>query len=164
METYINELPATAMGAIRMLANTQTSIDVMSDQLIEAVKNGEASALELMVFLNAFEKVTERVKKEIKENVMNEADKYHERTFEIMGNKFEKSELGTKYDYSACGDLIYHRLLGVSTEASKQVKERENFLKALKHSITLVDEESGEVYTVTPPLKTSTSGIKITIR
>ncbi len=160
----MNELPTTAMGAIRLLANTQTQIDVMSDQLIEAVKNGEASGIELFIFLNAFAKIAERVKKEIGENVMNEADKYPGTSFEVFGNKVEKAELGTKYDYAICGDPVYVRRKDIADKAAEQLKEREAFLKALKQPITIVDEDSGEVVMVSPPVKTSTSGIKITIR
>lgn len=152
------------MGALRMFAQTSTQIDVMSDGIIESVKNGEASGLEVLTFLKAFEKVAERVKKEIHENVMREADLQPGNKFEVMGNQFEKAELATRYDYSVCNDRIYDRLINISIEASKQVKARESFLKALNQPMTLVDDDTGEIHLITPPIKTSMSGIKITIR
>jgi len=159
-----NELPTTAMGAIRLLANTQTQIDVMSDQIIEAVKEGEANPIEVVMIMKAFEKVSERVQKEIKENVLTEASKYPENSFELFGNKVEKAELGTKYSYANCGDPVYMRRTQILAEAQEQVKERETFLKAIKQPITIIDDESGEIVTVQAPVKTSTTGIKITIR
>lgn len=160
----MNELPTTAMGAIRLLANTQTSIDVMSDQLIQSVKEGESNPIEVLTILRAFKKVSERVEKEIAENVLTEASKYPENSFEVMGNKIEKAEFGVKYDYTICNDPVYVRRKDIADKADEQLKERESFLKALKQPMTMVDEESGEIVTIIPPTKTSTSGIKISIR
>ncbi len=157
-------LPSNPLSALRMFAQTSTQVDVMSDGIIESVKNGEASGLEVLTFFKAFEKVAERVKKEIHDNVMKEADLHPGTKFEVMGNQFEKAELGTKYDYAICGDPVYARRKDIADIAAGQLKEREAFLKALKEPITIVDEDSGEVITVRPPAKTSTSGIKITIR
>jgi len=152
------------MGTLRMFAETQTQIDKFSDDLIQSVKEGEANPLEVLVFLKAFEKVSERVQKEIKENVLTEASKYPENSFELLGNKVEKAELGTKYNYSVCGDPVYMRRTQILAEAQEQVKERESFLKTIKQPITIIDDESGEIVTVQAPVKTSTTGIKITIR
>lgn len=160
----MNQLPETAFGTLRLFATTQTQIDVFSDQLIQAVKEGEANPLEVYTFIKAFEKMADRVQKEIKENLLTEADKYPEKTFELMGNKFEKAEVGTKYDYTVCNDPVYNGRLQIFNKASEQVKEREAFLKALKQPITIVDEGTGEIVTISPPLKTSQSGIKLTIR
>lgn len=154
--TYPSDLPTTAMGALRLLASTQSQIDNFSDQLIQDVKSGEVNPLELILQLKAMEKVTERVKKEIHENVMTAADKYPGTVFEFMGNKVEKAELGTKYLYETCNDLTYNRL-------SKELKERTEFLKAVKAPTTIVDESTGETWTILPPKKQSSTGLKITI-
>src|SRR5687768_15208997 len=114
----MSDLPNSAIGTLRLFATTQTQVDVFSDQLIESVKNGEVNPIEILVQLKAFEKVSERVIKEIKANVMSEAGKYPGSSFEFHGNKIEKSELGTKYNYDACNDPTYKRLLNDAIEAN----------------------------------------------
>lgn len=160
----MNELPSTALGAARMLPTTQTQIDVFSDQVIEAVRNGEANPIEVLVILKAFEKAQERILKEIRENYVNEASKYPETSFEFNGAKIEKAELGTKYDYSVCGDTVFERLEVDAIKANADLKERQEFLKAIKYETTMVDKLTGEIVTVRPPIKKSTSGLKVTIR
>lgn len=159
-----DNIPTTAIGTMRLMATTQTQIDVFSDQVINSVKSGEASALEVLIMLKAFEKMADRVLKEIRENFVNEADKYTERVFEFNGNKIEKAEVGTKYDYSVCNDPVYNSLSSILKNTNTQVKEREEFLKALKQPITILDEGTGEVVTINPPLKTSTTSLKVSIR
>lgn len=160
----MNELPTTAIGAARLLPTTQTQIDIFSDQVIESVRQGETNPLEVLVILKAFEKATERILKEVRENYVKEADKYSEKSFELFGAKLEKAEVGTKYNYSICNDPVYNRRLAIATEATKLVKEREDFLKSLKDPINFVDEETGEFVKIIPPLKTSTESVKVSIR
>lgn len=159
-----DNLPDTAIGTLRLFASTQCEVDKFSDDLIQSVKSGDVNPIELLVMLRAFEKVSDRVLKEIRENTITEANKYNGSSFKFNGNKIEKSELGTKYDFSICNDPDYNKLFKTALESSEKLKEREVFLKSLKEPITLVNRDSGEVYTIIPPLKTSTSGLKVSIK
>ena len=154
----------TAIGATRLLPTTQTQIDVFSDQVIESVHQGETNPLEVLVIMKAFEKATERILKEIRENFVKEANTYPEKSFELFGAKLEKAEVGTKYNYSICNDPVYNRRLAIATEATKLVKEREDFLKSLKEPMNFIDEETGEAVKIIPPLKTSTESVKVSIK
>lgn len=157
-------MPSTAMGVVRQFPSTQTQIDVFSDNIIASVKNGESSPLETLVLLKALEKATDRILKEIKENVVTAAEKYPERSFEFAGAQLEKSEVGVKYDYSVCGDTIYEQRQSNLDAAKTLLDERTAFLRALKQPITIVDESSGEVITIRPPEKKSTTSVKVTIK
>jgi len=159
----MDNLPSTALGALKLLASTQTQVDVFSDQLIAAVKEEGANPLEILVQLRAMEKVSARVIKEIMENAVTMIDRYNGR-FELSGNLIERAEVGTTYDYSKTGDIILERRVAIRDAADSLVKERESFLRSLKEKITLVDEESGEIYVVSPPIKKSKTGVKVTIR
>jgi len=160
----MNELPATAAGMLNVLANTQTEIDHVSDSVIKSVKDGEVSAIKVLIQLRAMERATGRILTEIKENYLTESDKYPGNQFDFMGNKVEKAELGTKYNFEHCGDPVWMHYSQAALAANNSLKDREAFLKALKEPITIVDEQSGEICTIVPPLKTSTSGLKVTIR
>lgn len=160
----MNGGPSTAIGAARMLPTTQTQIDVFSDQVIESVRQGEANPIEVLVIMKAFEKAQERILKEIREHFVNEASKYPENAFDFNGAKIEKAEVGTKYNYSICNDPIYKRRLEISEQAKEQLKEREDFLKSLKEPLKYIDEDTGEVIRIIPPLKTSTTSLKVSIK
>lgn len=160
----MSDLPEKATGVLEMMASTSTQIDVFSDEIIRSVKDGEADSLKVLVQLKAFDKCSERIQKEIEENYMTAADKYPGTSFEFMGNKIEKAELGTKYDYASCNDPIYAKLQKEVEDLDSRVKKREAFLKAIDTHFSLLDEETGEVCIIYPPKKKSTSGLKITIK
>lgn len=160
----MSDLPTSAMGVMRQLSVSKSGIQTFSKQLIESVQNGEVNALELKATFKAMESIIEKVNEATKENQLREAEKYPEKTFSLFGCTIEKAEVGVKYDYSICGDPIYNQRVKILEEAEKQLKERADFLKALKEPLTLVDDESGEVATVRPPLKKGTQGLKFSIQ
>lgn len=156
--------PQTPTELLTLMASTSTQIDVFSDGVIESVKNGEINPLSVLIQLRAMEKASGRILKEIHDNIMREADKYPGNEFEYSGNKVTKTEHGTKYDFSVCNDPVYEQLLKIVKEATGQLKEREQFLKAVKANFSLLDEGSGEVHEIKPPTKKSTAGLSVSIR
>jgi len=157
-------LPQSPTELLTMMASTSTQIDVFSDGVIQSVQAGEINPLAVLIQLRAMERASARILKEIAPNLLNEADKYPEKEFEYQGNKITKAEHGTKYDYSSCKDPQWIELENDFRIISQKKSDRESFLKALKTPITLLDELSGEVVTITPPTKKSTSGLNVTIK
>ena len=154
----------TGIAALDLFATSRTGIDVASDQIIEAVRNGEVNPLKVRVWIKTMEEILERVKKETGESQMREAGKYAEKSFQFAGATLTKAEHGTKYNYAACGDTVWERLDADTKTASAKQKGREEFLRSLTEPMTVIDELTGEVVIITPPPKTSTSGLTVSIR
>jgi hypothetical protein len=160
----MNNLPSSAMGVLHLLATTKDEIQRFSIQIINQVKAGELSALEVKAHLKAMEQIIELVDKNTRKEQMTEAGRYAETKFNLYGCEIQKAEVGTKYDYLSAGDHTYERLLYESEQANKKLKEREEFLRTLTEHFTTIDEETGEVYTINKPLKKSTEGLKFSIK
>lgn len=160
----MEQLPQTATEYLTLAPNTQTSIDLFSDSVIQAVQAGQVNPLTVLIQLRAMEKASGRILKEIHENVMREADKYPTNEFEYAGNKLTKAEHGTKYDYAATGDPEWEQYDADVKIVEGRRKERENFLKAVKAVFSLLDKRTGEVVEIHPPTKKSTSGLNVSIR
>lgn len=146
------------------MANTSVQIDVFSDGVIRAVQGGEVNPLAVLVQLRAMQQASERILKEIDNNIMSEASKYPGQTFEYMGNKITKAEHGTKYDYSVCNDPVLNDLIKEQESIAAKVKVRQERLKAQTTPESILDPETGEVVIITPPTKKSKSGLNVSIR
>lgn len=151
----------TPTSVINLLPSTSDEVNRFANNVIQSVKNGEENPLQMLLQVRAMEKAFKIITEKIKENYMSEADKYPGDKFEFKGNEIQKGDVKTEYDYSNTGDIIWEQRVSAMAAAETLVKEREAFLKALKEPITLVDEGSGEVYTVRPPIKKTTQGLKI---
>lgn len=160
----MNDSPRNPTELLMLNPSTQTSIDIFSDGVIESVQRGEINPLTVLVQLRAMAKASERILNEIQPNLLKEAELYPEKEFDFMGNKISKAEHGTKYNYEVCKDPVYQQRLAIVEESTKQLKEREAFLKDVTSKFSLLDEGSGEVIEIHPPVKTSKSGLNVSIK
>lgn len=164
MDNYIDNLPTTAMGVLELFSTSQTGIDLFTDQIIESVKRGETNPLKVRIWVKTMETICSRLKSETENEQLSEADKYSEKSFEYAGAIITKSEQGTKYDFSKCGDPIWQQRDQILLSAKNQLKEREDFLKSLKEPLNTFDEETGETFVIKPPTKKSKSGLNVSIK
>ena len=69
---------------------------------------------------------------EVDEMMIQAADNYHaEELKDLYGCKFEKREVGTKYDYSRTNDTVLWEMEAKKAESDKQIKERQKMLQNL---------------------------------
>ncbi|CAB4126229.1 hypothetical protein UFOVP153_19 [uncultured Caudovirales phage] len=100
--------------------------------------------------------------KDLKNAIRDEVAKYG-KEYKSDTVKIELAEVGTKYDFSQCGDSELKDLYETLEQIKAKVEEREKFLKNLPLSGLDVITDDGEVVHVYPPSKSSTSSYKVTI-
>lgn len=154
----------TALSFVRQLPSTKSQVAMFSDQIRQSLLSGDVEPLELAVYFKAIEKMMESVKETLTELSLAEAEKYGKGEFEFKGAKIVVKELGTKYDYSNCGDRNLEKCNTEISALTEERKGRENFLKSLQYEMTIVDEETGETTKLYPPVKSSTTGISISLK
>jgi hypothetical protein len=148
--------------AFKDLPATPQEVTNFSNQLIDALNGGEIDALKFKVFLKGLETVIENIAPTLDRMARDEAEKYGEKSFTLLGAKVELREVGVKYDYTNCG---YSKLQHITTELdawARQKNEAETFLRGLKSSMTVVNDITGEIETIYPPAKSSKSAVAIT--
>lgn len=154
----------TAYSVINYNPTTKEQAESFANKLTEEVLQGEVNPLELHVKLTAMQKAFETVKTNIAKEVLAEAQKHNAPTFKAYTSEISIQELGVKYDFTNCGDLVYADLKKKEEELKMEIKNREAFLKSCKAGTELIDSESGEVYTIYPPAKSSTTGVKVILK
>lgn len=135
----------------------------LANRIILPVLEGDVSPVEAVVQAKSLiEVLTKFVNDDrIKDCTLSEIEKNgKEATWN--GARITIKEVGTKYDYTDCNDPVYTKLLDQKKILDKQLKEREAFLKSLPNRTTVVDEETGEVTTVIPPVRMSCQGYTVT--
>lgn len=150
--------PMTWVQTYGLTKNEQTD---MAQQIIDRVSEGELSAMEAKLFLKSAEAVVARAMEGIDPMARREAERYGEKSFRLKGVNVELANTGTKYDYSGCNDPELDALQEKLDEAKKLVAARQKFLQTLKKPTTIVDDATGEIITINPPVKTWNEGLKI---
>lgn len=135
----------------------ETSLALLND-----IDEGHMHPLQVAAQFKFIEDVISNVKEELRQRVVAEQDKYGKEKMTYHGATFDIKEAGVKYDYSQCDDVIWNDLKQQLDALNDKMKEREAFLKALKERFTYIDESTGEIVTLYPPQKKSTTTYAIT--
>lgn len=152
-----------AISVIKLFPETKEQISAFSSQILNELESGNISALDILLNVKGFENVLKDIKDKLDELALNEASKY-EKTFNYRNAELQIKEAGTKWDYSNCGDVKLNFILKNEEDIINQKKNRETFLKSLKESMTIIDDQSGEVYEVFPPAKSSKTIVSVKIK
>ena len=134
--------------------------------IIARLEEGNAKPLEVHLQAKAMIEIAEALIADntYRDILLEEATKYG-KAFDYQNAKFSIREVGTKYDYSQCGDLMLAELQERSERAAKALKERQDFLKVVPTSgVLFTDEITGETYKIYPPSKTSTTSVAVTLK
>lgn len=145
------------------LTNRQ-KVDRMIHDFREEVVEGFINALDAAIILKAMEDFTKvlRADAEVKDAVKIALDRFNEKVIHYNGCVITKKQVGVKYVYDNCNDPVYNRLKTRRDIADALVKEREEFLKTLPDGgMTVVDDETGEVYQIFRAEKTGEEGYMI---
>ena len=137
------------------------------DSIIKSIEDGEVNPLEVFVNLKKIEKVIDNVLKSenVKDALEKEYQKYGNREVDFNGAIITRSESGVKFDYSVCQDPLIINLENEKKELEDKIKDRQKLLKNLPtEGMTELNEETGEVNTLFPPARYSTTIIKASIK
>jgi hypothetical protein len=155
-----------ALSTINEFPSTFDQINKFVSLVREEILSGEYNVLTALIQLRAAQQAIELLNKDeaILESAINEYSKYGEKTVDLNGVKIIQKEVGTKYDYEACGDTEWERYKSAEVFAADSRKNRETFLKSLREPLTVVNEETGETETILPVSKTSKTTLAITLK
>ena len=150
------------------LPTISTELNKGQLSVIAAITSNEminGNVLEAVDVMAKMEFLIKEIKSNIEfiESARSEVSKWGKEYKSSTGTKVELAEVGTKYFYSQCNDVILNRLLMNQECIEFDIKERQNFLKSLPSEGLDTITTDGEVVTLYPPTKTSTSSIKTTL-
>jgi len=141
---------------------TKSSIKLMANEAVNNVLE-TGNILQVAEAVKAMEEFIEGIKKDKRfvDYVREEAGKDRQYT-SSSGAKIECCEVGTKYDFSKCGDPVLFDLEMQSETLKEKIKARQDMLKTLplEGIETVICDELVRMY---PPAKSSTSSYKITL-
>ena len=137
------------------------------NDLINRIDNGEIDPLRVHLQVKCVEDITKLINSNTnyKSAVLEASENQGQKSFQFHNAKFEIKEVGVKYDFSKCEDIVLNRLYDEQERINKLVKYRETMLKTVsENGMIVTDEETGETFTVYPPSKSSTTSVAVTLK
>lgn len=142
---------------------TSESISSEVQKMVSAVENGDVDPIKAIAYINAVDKILKEVRSKVMDMALDEFAKYGEKEISVLdGCKISQVEAGVRYDYSNCEKW---RTIKENEDAiSSQRKSLEKTLQTITKPIQSIDEETGEVLSLFPPIRTSTTTLKVVIK
>lgn len=150
-----------------IISQEADKVAALAQRAIDAVINGDVDPIKTYIAIRRMEKAIALFKDNDQVNaiVRDELGKYGKDGAALGDCTVRAKEAGIKYDFSMCNDRQYSALLATEKAISADRKEREDFLKKLPASgFTVADEDTGEVHTIFPPVKSSKTTIEATFK
>lgn len=99
----------------------------------------------------------------LKDKVVMERELYpKQEKIRVLGAEVTVAEAGVRYDFSRCQDKEWSKLKEAAELANEALKLREDMLKTITKPLeNQLCPDSGEVYTIYPPLRKSTTAPRI---
>lgn len=148
-----------------VLALNPTSVAEMVKQAKEAIIQGTVDPIIAHINVQKMAKIIDEYSKDkqVRRITLDALELYGQKTVTKGDATLEITETGTRYDYSTTGDARIAELYELKKALDADIKEREQYLKSLPSSgVSVIDPDSGEVATLYPPVKTSTTWIRTT--
>ena len=142
---------------------TKNQIKIIAQNSINELMDS-GRILEAAEALSIMEKFIEEVRssKAFTDYIREEVSKNGKEITNSSGAKIELAEVGTKYDFSQCGDPLLPQLMAKFETAKAMLDERKSYLKSIPSAgiDVLIEDEVVKLY---PPSKSSSSTYKITL-
>jgi hypothetical protein len=140
----------------------KSEIERVANEMVQGIIDGNVQTEKALLTIRAIRMAMESAEDKIKDQVIDELHRRGKEGFDVYGAKVNLKELGVKYDYTNCLDPIWNDLDAELKRVSDLKKEREAFLKSITKAMTYVDDSTGEVVTIQPPIRQSTTSYTIT--
>lgn len=153
----------SAISLFRKLPETKAQIKSYVSLVKDSVLNGEVDPLTFAAQVSALEQVFKALKSDhlIKDTILEEAEKYNQKTIDRENVKFQIKEVGARYDFSGCQDSKHERLTKELNRIKEELKEQETFLKTVKPDMEVYGEDGRQIET---PVKKSTTQVVIILK
>jgi hypothetical protein len=153
-------------NALALFETDKAQRKAFADDVISKVLAGNTDALKIQLQLKCAEDIVKQItgNDEFKSCLIDAADKYGSKAFQYMNATFQKREAGVKYDYSNCNDPVLLDLQKQADEIGEKLKARQKLLQSFPvQGMVITDETTGEICTVYPPSKSSSTTIAVTL-
>lgn len=148
------------VGDSQILELSKKEITAMAEASI--VNIDYVDVIRLSAQVAKFQLLISEMEKQIKDKLFVDLRKFEGSKVTAYGIDFSEMEGGVKYDYSETESWC--KLQFEIDRLKEKQKEVEVFCKALKGSVKMLDEETGELMEFCPPSKSSTTTIKKVIK
>lgn len=135
----------------------------ITDNAMRAVTDGHYDSITALVIAKKGLELFTQLEKKVRPIAEHHARLGKGEVYTKFNTDITQKESGVKYDFSACDDAEWETINAKMELYSNMLKEREKFLKTITKPMTIVDQETGDILELKPPIRSGKLGLNISI-
>ena len=165
MSVYEDKLSLEETGLTtelqRFIKLNKSDIRSKTDEISNLVSDGYLDPLDALIMAKKIQEYGKSLESKVRP--VAESKSYNS-SYSKYSVEISERVNGASYDFSNCGDRVYDELILQLKDLKSKISERESFLKTITTSLGIFDPETGETYTINPPIKAGKIGLSLTIK
>ncbi|KIO75255.1 hypothetical protein TH53_21840 [Pedobacter lusitanus] len=149
---------------VNLLNLTKSYISDTVKMATKSVTEGHYDPIKALVYAKKGQELFTQLEKSIRPIAEDQQKLSKGEVYSVHNADVSQKESGVKYDFSTCDDREYNELKEKHESISADLKVREEFLKRVNKDLEVVDTETGESYTIHPPVRSGKMGLTISIK
>lgn len=141
-----------------LLFQSKEEVKEIAFTIFDQVESGNEDPVKTLAIMHKIGLICKEVETNLRPLVLKQINSHKTQKFGIT---LSQVKTGSTFDYLGTGDKVYELLLKNLEEAKMHVKNRETFLKSLDRPTDCYDPQTGETYTITPPINTYSETLKV---
>lgn len=130
----------------------------------QAVEDGNYDPLKGLIYANKLEKFGKELTAALRPIAEGSVTLAKGEVYKTFNTEVTQKETGVSFDLSICNDPVFKKLSDELTDVTLRYKERETFLKSISKPMTIVDEETGDIIEIKPPIRKGKLGLALSIK
>lgn len=155
-----NNINNVSIDLESVLTLNKTELNEIIQSKVDEIEEGYIDEYDMYIYLRKCEYIVTELSKYVKDKI--DPNKLNQ-GLDRFNTSLKSKNTAARYDYSKCNDSLLTKLSNQNKELSSALKDRERFLQTLSEPIEIVDQESGEVQRIVPPIKLQAQTIEIKI-
>lgn len=158
-----NKIIRLNLNPVEFINQSKKELSVLATQFAENVaESGMQDPLEIYIMAGKMAHAFGQIQDNLHDQALTEAAK-HGKSHKQHNTKVEIKDVGVRYDFGNCGCSKLEKLEEEMAVLKEKIFKRQAFLKTLgDEGLTVVNEDTGEVDNLRPPIKKGKEKVTLT--
>lgn len=137
----------------------KSQISIYKNEILD----GNLDALDVLILSKKIQQYGEELETQVRPIAEEKSTIGKGQVYSRFSVDVSEKVIGSKTDYTACGDPEWESLQQALSDLKVAIKQRETFLASIVEPTTIVTKD-GEVITINPPIKSGRIGLSLTLK
>lgn len=160
----VDEVAIATSSTSALMTQNKKTIKSAVVNIMQLIEEGHYDSLKALIFSKKMTFMAKELEDAVKQIAFNDSKITKGEVYKLYDVEVTKKDTGVKWDYSLTGDKTWNELNDLFIKVKEEKDVRETFLQGVTKKMEFVDEDTGETWTIHPPIRKAGESLVISIK